>query len=109
MPSDYWEIITDDEAAAQLNDLINSDPRYADEISAYEWILSREAEKQSVRRGYGGATYYMFRTKPRKNGPPSLWVSYFIDQIEYEIDELNEDEAPEPERVIRVFDVRPAE
>ena len=66
-------------AAEQLEDLIDSDIRYEDEVANYEWILCREPEQLGgLAVIQGQHLVYIFLTAQKRSGPPRLAVSYQV-------------------------------
>jgi len=72
------EFIYHQDAADQLEDLIDSDIRYEDEVAHYEWILCREPEKLGSPTVIEGEAVYIFLTATKRFGPPPPVVSYQI-------------------------------
>lgn len=79
------EFLYHPDAADQLEDLIDSDIRYEDEVAHYEWILCREPEMLGTPTVIGGLLVYIFLTAAKHLGPPELAVSYQVSRQEHHI------------------------
>jgi hypothetical protein len=74
----FLEFVYHPNAADQLDELINGDLRFEDEITQYEWILCREPEKLGKLTIIAGLAIYIFMTAEKSFGPPRLAVSYQV-------------------------------
>jgi hypothetical protein len=89
MDTIYLEFVYHNDAAQQLENLIDSDIRYEDEVAHYEWILCREPERLGAPAVIEGQAVLIFLTAQKRSGPTRLAVTYQVLRNEHYINILD--------------------